>query len=107
MNKWVIVQVDMITEMDNLVNPGSDLLIAAALPEAEMQRRLYAGGIMTSPCVRNGCFACKGKLVGVASFTTDDVKFSLKQGRKHAKTEEYSYEIRKRRMYFTKALLVT
>lgn len=67
-NNWSVdPQVDMITEMDNLVNPGSDLLIAAALPEAEMQRRLYAGGIMTSPCVRKGCFACKGKPVATSA----------------------------------------
>jgi hypothetical protein len=58
-------QVDMITEMDNLVNPGSDLVIAAALPEAEMQRRLYAGGIATSPCARQDCFACKGRFMFV------------------------------------------
>jgi hypothetical protein len=55
----------MITEMDNLVNPGSDLVIAAALPEAEMQRRLYAGGIATSPCVRQDCFACRGMFTSV------------------------------------------
>lgn len=67
----------MITEMDNLVNPGSDLVIAAALPEAEMQRRLYAGGIATSPCVRQDCFACKGRFTFVLMCLQGDFAGSL------------------------------